>query len=195
VVLVHARGAEEAFMAAGHGSRREDLMRNTFELLGPKGDPAEVKGLEIGAALARIATKGPLFVSRGDDSGTHKKELTLWRQAGGLKPWDRYIETGQGMGRSLIVADEKEAYILADRATYLAFRHKIELVPLVVNSEHLNNHYGVMVVSREQHPSVDEAHANAFVDYLLSADGQKIIRDFTVGGERLFFPARPSAEK
>lgn len=195
VVLVHARDAEDVFMATGHGTRREDLMHNRFELLGPPSDPAAVKGLEITVALRLIASSQPPFVSRSDDSGTHKKEMALWRDAGGLNPWRRYFETGQGMGRSLIMANEKQAYILADRATYLAFKNKIELVPLAANSEKMNNPYGVMVVSSRLHPHVDARRANAFVDYLISPRGQQIIRDYTVAGERLFFPAHPPKDE
>lgn len=189
VVLVHARTAEDAFMAAGHGVRREDVMHNTFELLGPPSDPAKVKGLDITQALARIASEKSPFVSRGDDSGTHKKELALWRDAGGLTRWERYLETGQAMGNSLVVADEKQAYILADRATYLAFKHKVALVPLSRGSEKLNNPYGVIVVDGGKHPKVDTRRANAFVDYLISPVGQQRIRDFRIAGEQVFFPA------
>jgi tungstate transport system substrate-binding protein len=190
VLLVHAREAEDAFMAAGHGARREDVMHNTFELLGPPGDPAQVKGLDVTLALARIAAAGLPFVSRGDDSGTHQKEKALWREAGGLAKWDRYLETGQEMGASLIVANEKRAYVLTDRATYLAFKSKLDLVSLAAASAKLNNPYGVIVVSAGQHPKVDQRRANAFADYLISARGQRAIGAFTVGGEPLFFPDR-----
>jgi len=189
VVLVHARDAEDAFMAAGHGSRREDVMHNTFELLGPSADPARVRGLEVTAALSRIAASQAPFVSRGDDSGTHKKELALWRDAGGLTRWERYFETGQGMGQSLVVANEKHAYVLADRATYLAFKRKIDLRPLVAPSERLNNPYGVIVVNGRRHPGVDARRANALADFLVSPRGQRRIRDFRISGEPLFFPA------
>ena len=189
VLLVHARAAEDAFMASGHGARRQDVMHNTFELLGPASDPAAVRGLDVVAALSRIAASKARFVSRGDESGTHKKELALWRDAGGLTRWEHYLETGQGMGSSLIVANEKQAYILADRATYLAFARKIDLVPLAAPSDELNNPYGVIVVSDRRHPDVDALHANAFVDFLVSPRGQRIIRDFTIAGERLFYPA------
>ena len=195
VVLVHARTAEDAFMAAGHGSRREDVMHNTFELLGPPADPAQIKGLEVTAALGRIATAKPAFVSRGDDSGTHKRELALWDDAGGLEPWERYFETGQGMGRSLMIADEKLGYILADRGTYLAFKDKIDLVPLVATSAKMRNPYGVMVVNGGRHPKADAQRANAFVDHLISPRGQRIIRDFKIAGEQLFFPAHPVADQ
>jgi tungstate transport system substrate-binding protein len=193
VLLVHAREAEDGFMAAGHGSRREDVMHNSFELLGPPGDPARVEGLEITAALARIAATKPPFVSRGDESGTHQKEKALWRDAGGLDPWKRYYETGQGMGESLMVANEKDAYIFSDRATYLAFQSKIRLVPLAASSERMNNRYGAIVV-RGSHPGAAAGRANAFVDYLVSSRGQQIIGDFTVAGERVFFPAHARAE-
>ncbi len=194
VVLAHAREAEDAFMAAGHGARREDVMHNTFELLGPPDDPAAVKGLEVTRALGLIAGKAP-FVSRGDDSGTHKKELALWRAAGGLRRWEGYLETGQEMGNTLIMANEKHAYTLSDRATWLAFKKKVELVPLAPASDALKNHYGVIVVSPGKHPKVDAKHANALVDYLVSPRGQRAIRDFTVGGEQLFFPAHAVADR
>jgi tungstate transport system substrate-binding protein len=190
VMLVHAREAEDAFMAAGHGSRREDVMHNSFELLGPPSDPARAKGLEITAALGRIAASKLPFVSRGDESGTHQKEQALWREAGGLDPWPRYLETGQGMGESLMVANEKHAYILSDRATYLAFEYKLELVPLAESSEKLNNRYGAIVVS-SRHRGIDLVRANQFIDFLVSARGQRMIGDFTVAGERVFFPAHP----
>lgn len=188
VVLVHARAAEDAFMAAGNGSRREDVMFNTFELLGPPGDPAGVRGREVTAAFDRIAAAKPAFVSRGDDSGTHQKEKELWKDAGGLRHWERYFETGQGMGESLMVANEKDAYVLSDRATYLAFKTKIHLVPLVPTSEKLRNRYGAIVVSRSRHPKVAAERAGAFVDYLVSPRGQQVIGDFRIGGEQVFFP-------
>lgn len=193
VLLVHAREAEDAFMAAGHGARREDVMHTTFELVGPPDDPARVKGMEVTRALARIASEKSPFVSRGDDSGTHKKELELWRQTGGLTRWERYFETGQEMGQSLLVADEKAAYTLTDRATYLAFKRKLRLVPLVAGSKELHNPYGVIVVSGRKSSKVDVRGANAFVDFLVSPQGQRRIRDFEVGGERVFVPARAPA--
>lgn len=194
VVLVHARPAEDAFMAAGQGERREDVMHNTFELLGPPADPAGVKGLEITQALARVATSKSPFVSRGDDSGTHQKELALWRDVGGLQKWEGYLEAGLEMGNTLIMANEKGAYALSDRATWLAFKQKLQLVPLSAGSDKLKNPYGVIVVSPAKHPKIDARHANAFADYLVSPRGQKAIGDFKVGGEQLFFPARARAE-
>ena len=168
-------------------------MHNTFELLGPPADPAKVKGLEVLAALTRIAQSKSTFVSRADDSGTNKKEVALWREAGGLAPWKRYIEAGQGMGRSLIMANEKGAYILADRATYLAFKTKVELVPLAARSQRMNNPYGVMVVRHDDPSEAAARRAHAFVDYLVSPRGQKRIREFTIAGEQLFIPAHPPA--
>lgn len=190
VLLVHAREAEDAFMAAGHGARREDVMHTTFELVGPPEDPARVKGMEVAPALARIASERSPFVSRGDDSGTHKKELALWRSAGELARWERYFETGQEMGQSLIVADEKAAYTLTDRATYLAFKSKLRLVPLVAGSKELHNPYGVIVVSGAKSAKIDLRGANAFVDFLVSPQGQRRIRDFEIAGEHVFVPAR-----
>jgi tungstate transport system substrate-binding protein len=195
VVLVHARDAENTFMATGHGARREDVMHNMFELLGPPRDPAQARGLEVTAAFRRIAASESAFVSRGDDSGTHKKELALWRELGGLTRWERYFETGQGMGPSLIVANQKEAYVLADRATYLAFKHKIDLVPLAAPSERMNNPYGVIVVSSRRHPNVDARRANALVDFLVSPRGRRLIRGFEIAGEQLFYPAHLEANR
>lgn len=194
VVLVHARAEEEAFMRAHYGSRREDVMYNNFEILGPSTDPAQIKNLGAVEAFQRIAAGGHRFVSRGDDSGTHQKEMAIWDAGGGLVRWPRYLESGQGMGSSLVMADEKEAYILTDRGTYLAFRSKIHLVPLVAPSNELGNPYGVMVVNPKRHPHVNEQRANALVDFLISREGQEIIGNFKVNGERLFHPAHRPAD-
>lgn len=190
VVLVHARQAEDAFMAAGHGTRREDVMFNTFELLGPAADPAEVRGLEAPAALQKIAADGLTFISRGDDSGTHKREVLLWQAAGGRPDWSKYLETGQGMGITLVMADEMSAYILADRGTFLNFRDKIELVPLAAKSTELHNPYGIIVVSDNKQPAVRLELANAFVEYMISPAAQQIIADYRLANEQLFFPLR-----
>ena len=130
VVLVHARQAEQDFMAAGHGVRREEVMHNTFELLGPPDDPAKIRDLGPAEALKQIAEHGQRFVSRGDDSGTHKRELLLWENVGGRPNWPEYVETGQGMGATLNIADQMLGYVLTDRGTYLHFRDKIDLEPL-----------------------------------------------------------------
>lgn len=193
VLLVHARKAEDAFMAAGFGSRREDVMYNTFLIIGPASDPAQVQGLEAAAALRQIMTTGQSFVSRGDESGTHQRELTLWEAGGGKAEWEKYVESGQGMGASLIMADQMQAYILSDKATYLRFKSKTELLPMVTSARGLRNPYGIIVVKTGL-PSIagSVTRANAFVDFLISDSGQKRIRDYMLEGERLFYPLRLS---
>ena len=189
VLLVHARKAEDAFMSAGFGSRREDVMYNTFLIVGPASDPAQVRGMEAAAALQHILTTGQPFVSRGDESGTHQRELTLWEAGGGKAVWEQYVESGQGMGASLIMADQMQAYILTDKATYLRFKSKTELMPVVTSSQGLRNPYGIIVVKTGL-PSIagNVTRANAFVDFLISESGQKRIRDYMLEGERLFYP-------
>lgn len=194
-VLVHAREAEDAFMAAGAGSQREDVMFNTFEVLGPPDDPAGVRGLAPDTALQKIAAGKFPFVSRGDDSGTHKRELWLWEKGGGQKPWSEYLETGLGMGATLTIADETQAYVLCDRGTFLYSKPKIELVSLVAGSADLRNPYGAMVVNPEKHPEARADLANAFLDYLVSARTQALIRDYQIGGESLFYPLHLPIEK
>lgn len=190
VLFVHAREAENEFMDAGHGIRREDVMHNTFELLGPPDDPAEIRDLEITAALKQISSKQVVFLSRGDDSGTHKRELQLWNAAN-LKPtWQNYLESGQGMGATLTIADEKSAYVLTDRGTYLNFRPKIDLVPLVKQSDELRNPYGIIVVNPDKRSAVRDQLANEFVDYLISPAAQQIIGNYRLADEQLFFPRR-----
>ena len=184
VVLVHARAAEDAFMAAGHGARRVDVMYNTFEILGPPGDPAGVRGLGAGQALRRIAERTQRFVSRADDSGTHQRELELWD--GPAPRWRDYIETGQGMGRTLIIADQMLAYVLTDHGTYLAFKEKIELVPLVSGAPELRNPYGAIAVDPRKHERIQGELADAFLDYLVAPETQRRISSFRVAGEPLF---------
>jgi len=195
VVLVHARAAEEAFMAAGHGVRRESLMFNYFELIGPPDDPAQIAGREPTVALKKIAEGKHRFVSRGDDSGTHKRELALWQRAGGRPEWNDYVETGQGMGATLWIADEMQAYVLADRGTYLFYREKINLIPLAAKTSEMKNPYGVMVVNPDKHPAIQGALADALVDFLISQEAQQIIADYQVAGETLFVPLRLSSPK
>jgi tungstate transport system substrate-binding protein len=186
VILVHARSAEDAFVASGHGIRREDVMFNEFVILGPKADPAGIGGMLPSEALRALASGGHRFVSRSDDSGTHKRELKLW---GGAAPtWGQYIETGQGMGRTLIVADEMMAYVLTDRGTYLSFKDKIDLVPIVSGHESLRNPYGVIVVNPAKTRSASAELADAFVDFLVSDEIQRKIGRFTKNGEVLFHP-------
>ncbi len=190
VVLVHARKAEEAFMAAGHGIRHEEFMYNDFVLLGPKADPAQIRDVEPIEALKKIAAGEHRFVSRGDDSGTHKRELALWEQAGGRPAWDGYVESGQGMGPTLVMADEMQGYVLADMGTYLNFKDKVELVPLAAAAESLRNPYAAIVVNPAKHDKINEKLATAFVDFLISADAQRLIGDYRVGGQQLFHPTR-----
>jgi len=191
VVLVHARQAEDAFMAAGFGCRREDVMVNQFELLGPADDPAKIRGLPAQEALQRIAKGGFRLVSRGDDSGTHKRELELWAKA--RPDWDRYLETGQGMGPTLIIADQMLAYVLADRGTYLRFRPKIDLVPLAAQSPEMKNPYGILVVRIKQQPAAQTELAHAMVDYFISPPVQTLIQNFRLEGETLFFPLQSTS--
>ena len=187
-VLVHARALEDAFMAAGHGVRREDVMYNSFEILGPPDDPAQVSGLEPTAALVKIAASGQPFVSRGDGSGTHQRELTLWKQGGGRPAWDAYVESGQGMGATLIMADQLRAYALADRGTYLKFKDKIDLVPLVRPTAALRNPYGVIAVNPEKNEAIRGDLAQQFIQFLISPETQRQIRDYRVAGQPLFHP-------
>ena len=188
VVLVHARAAEDRFMADGHGARREDVMYNRFEVLGPAADPARIKGMAAVAALQRIAGGRHRFVSRGDQSGTHQRERALWQKGGGRAAWDGYLRSGQGQGATLVMADQMQAYTLSDRGTYLAFQVRIELVPLVTYAEDLLNPYGIMTVNPDKNEQVRHQLADRFVDFMISPRAQKMIRDFRIEGEPLFFP-------
>ena len=190
VVLVHARDAENAFLLAGHGVRREDVMYNTFEILGPPDDPAGIAEMEPVAALKKIANGNHRYLSRGDESGTHQRELLLWKKGGGRPLSDEYIESGRGMGATLIMAGQMKAYVLTDRGTYLRFKKKIELKPLVSSSGDLKNPYGILVVNPNKHSSIRNELADAFVDFIISQRVQQIIQDFTVDGEQLFYPLR-----
>ncbi len=193
VLLVHHRASEEEFVAEGHGVQRHDVMYNDFVLLGPGADPAGVRGgRDASAALARIADARALFASRGDDSGTHKKERDLWAAAGidpvaGSGAW--YRETGSGMGATLNATVGMGAYALADRATWLAFRNKGDLEVLVEGDERLFNPYGVILVNPAKHPHVNAQDAQAFIDWLVSEPGQSAIAAFRVNDRQLFFPS------
>jgi tungstate transport system substrate-binding protein len=189
VVLVHARPAEDAFVAAGNGVNRRDVMYNDFVIVGPSTDPAGVRGMRNApAALARIAASESVFVSRGDDSGTHKKERRLW-QAAGMQPagaW--YREAGQGMGRVLLMASELGAYTLADRGTWLALKDKLEARVLVEGDERLYNPYGIIAVNPAKYRDANYLDAMGLIAWMTSVQGQDIIRDFRKGGEALFIP-------
>ena len=192
VLLVHAKRDEEAFVAAGHGVARHDLMYNDFVIVGPAGDPAGIAGSrDVVESLKTIAGAEAPFASRGDDSGTNKAELRLWEDAGiDVEPasggW--YRETGTGMGATLNTGIAMGAYILTDRATWLAFGNKGGHKILVEADPRLFNQYGIILVSPEKHPNVKAELGQAFIDWMLSAEGQAAIGDFTIDGEQLFFP-------
>jgi len=189
LVLVHAREAEDEFVARGFGISRRDVMHNDFVILGPQEDPAAIGRIkDAAAAVKRIAERRAPFCSRGDESGTHKKEKLLWQAAGvGPKgPW--HVETGQGMGATLIIANEKLAYVLTDRGTYLAYRDKIQLAVLCEGDERLLNPYGIIAVSPKRHPHVQYDLAMKLIEYVTSPRGQKIIGNFNKAGEQLFHP-------
>jgi len=188
VVLVHAPALEEAFVAAGHGVDRRDVMYNDFVLLGPPADPAGIAGMgDAAAAMKVIAASDSAFVSRGDKSGTHYKELELW-QAADLTPVGKgYVEAGLGMGEVINMATELQGYTLADRGTYVAYRGKTDLKILVEGDERLFNPYGVIAVNPGKHPHVKIDLATAFMDYLMSPQGQQIIAAYGKSGEPLFF--------
>ena len=191
VVFVHDKVAEEKFVADGFADKRQEVMYNDFVLLGPKHDPAKVAGgKDIQAALKKIADSKSTFVSRGDKSGTHAAELRYWKGAGtdinSNLAW--YKETGSGMGPALNTASGMSAYILSDRATWLTFKNRGDLTILVEGDPKLFNQYGVMLVSPIKHAQIKKAEGQAFIDWILSKDGQDTIAAYKVGGEQLFFP-------
>ncbi len=196
VLLVHARPAEEAFVEAGYGTSRTDLMYNDFVIVGPEADPAGIGGMQdVEAALAKIAEEGALFASRGDDSGTNKKELSLW-SAAGVEPievsGDWYRETGSGMGATLNAGIGMGAYVMTDRATWISFANKQDFTIQVQGDEGMFNQYGVIPVSPEHCPRVNAEAARTFADWLVSDEGQEAIAAYTVAGQQLFFPNAPS---
>ena len=199
VLLVHAKPAEETFVTAGYGLERSDVMYNDFILVGPPDDPAGINGMrDAGAALAKIAETSSLFASRSDDSGTHKKEMALWQDAG-VDPtgasgqW--YRETGSGMGATLNTAVGMNAYVMTDRATWISFRNKGDFEILVEGDEALFNQYGVILVNPASCPTVNAEAGQAFIDWLLSDAGQQAIAAYQIGGEQLFFPNAKTGDK
>ena len=192
VVFVHDRAAEDKYVAEGWGVDRRDVMYNDFVLAGPKADPAKVAGTkDIAAALKAIADAKAPFVSRGDKSGTHAAELRYFKLASvdpleGKGSW--YRETGSGMGPALNTASSMNAYILADRGTWLSFRNRGDLTVVVEGDKRLFNPYGVMLVNPAKHPHVKVAEGRAFIDWLVSREGQDTIAGYRIGGEQLFFP-------
>ncbi|TIN34639.1 MAG: extracellular solute-binding protein [Mesorhizobium sp.] len=192
VVFVHAREQEEKFVEQGFGVKRFDVMYNDFVLIGPRSDPAGIKGSpDIAVALTSVQSKEAAFVSRGDKSGTHFAELGLWKAAGVdiaavRGPW--YKEIGQGMGAALNTASAMDAYVLSDRATWLAFKNRGELEIVVEGDKRLFNQYGVMLVNPARHPSVKAEPGQRFIDWLISPEGQQAIGEYNIDGQQLFFP-------
>lgn len=192
VLFVHARLAEEKFVAEGHGVARFDVMYNDFVIVGPPSDPAGVAGMtDVVAALSKIAEAEAPFASRGDDSGTHKAELRLWKEAGidaqaASGGW--YRETGSGMGATLNTGTSMGAYVLTDRATWIAFGNKGDYEIAVEGDPRMFNQYGIILVNPGKHPNVKAQAGQAFVDWVLSPEGQAAIAGYKVDGQQLFFP-------
>ncbi|MGA7599660.1 MAG: extracellular solute-binding protein [Pseudolabrys sp.] len=199
VVFVHAKSAEEKFLAEGEGVKRYPVMYNDFVLIGPKDDPAGIKGMkDVAKALQVIKDKQADFISRGDRSGTHIAEINLWNGSGididkEKGPW--YKSVGQGMGAALNTANASNAYVLSDRGTWLSFKNKGDLQILVEGDRRLFNQYGVMLVNPAKHPNVKKDLGQQFIDWLVSPEGQKAIADYKINGEQLFYPnaSDPSA--
>jgi tungstate transport system substrate-binding protein len=192
VVFVHAKAQEEKFIADGFGVKRHPVMYNDFVLIGPKSDPAGIKGTkDIVAALKKIKEKGASFISRGDKSGTHSAELKLWSVAGidiakDHGPW--YKSIGQGMGAALNTASAGNAYVLADRGTWISFKNRGDLAIAVEGDKRLFNQYGVILVNPAKHPNVKKDFGQQFIDWLISPEGQKAIANYKINGEQLFYP-------
>ena len=193
VVFVHAKSAEEKFLAEGQGVKRYPVMYNDFVLIGPKNDPAGIKGMkDVAKALQMIKDKQAPFISRGDRSGTHLAELALWNKNAGVDiekekgPW--YKSIGQGMGAALNTAGASNAYVLSDRGTWISFKNKGDLVIAVEGDKRLFNQYGVMLVNPEKHPNVKKDLGQQFIDWLVSPEGQKAIANYKINGEQLFYP-------
>jgi len=195
VLFVHDVAAEEKFVAEGFGLARRPVMYNDFVLVGPKANPAGLSGNDVVAALAKLATSKSAFVSRGDKSGTHAAELRYWKAAGIDNPAAKtaplamdYRECGCGMGPALNIASSADAYVLADRGTWLSFKNRGNLAILLEGDKRLFNPYGVIVVNPARHPHTKTALAQAFSDWVVSAEGQATIASYKIGGEQLFFP-------
>jgi tungstate transport system substrate-binding protein len=191
VVFVHAKDLEEQFVAEGHGVARIPVMYNDFVVVGPKSDPAYARGRDVIAALRKIRAAQAPFVSRADKSGTHVAELNLWKGAGidiasAKGPW--YREIGQGMGAALNMASASNAYLLTDRGTWISFKNRGDLAILVEGDPPLFNQYGVILVNPQKHPHVKKELGQAFIDWLVSREGQDAIAAFKLDGEQLFFP-------
>ncbi len=192
VVFVHARSAEEKFMAEGQGVKRYPVMYNDFVLIGPKSDPAGVKGFrDVGKAFTAIKDKQISFISRGDKSGTHIAELALWKASGIDIEKDKgawYKAIGQGMGAALNIAGAGGGYVLSDRGTWLNFKNKGDLAILVEGDKRMFNQYGVMLVNPDKHPNVKKELGQQFIDYLVSSEGQNDIANYKINDTPLFYP-------
>ncbi|QUH26850.1 substrate-binding domain-containing protein [Serpentinicella alkaliphila] len=192
VLLVHAKASEEAFVADGHGLERFDVMYNDFIIIGPDSDPAKLKDIEADVlkGFEAIINSSSKFISRGDDSGTHKQELSLWKKLNVEAQGDFYISAGRGMGDVIMMADELEAYTLTDRATYLSMVDKVESVILLEGDSLLFNQYGVIAVNPNKNDKINSEGANLFVEWILSDSTQELIREFGVDtfGQSLFIP-------
>ena len=191
VVFVHAKSAEEKFLAEGFSLKRYPVMYNDFVLIGPQSDPAGVKGKDIVKALQTIKAKSAPFISRGDRSGTHIAELALWKDAGidiAAEKASWYREIGQGMGAALNMASATNAYVLSDRGTWLAFKNRGDLAIVVEGDKRLFNQYGVMLVNPAKYPSVKKDLGQQFIDWLVSPEGQKVIAGYKIDGQQLFYP-------
>ncbi len=189
VILVHARAAEDAFVAQGFGVNRHDVMYNDFVIVGPPKNPAGINQNDPASqAFQKIATSSNPFASRGDDSGTHKKEKQIWEQTNITPAGAWYLETGQGMGQTLTIAHEKQAYTLTDRGTYIAYKDKIDLVILCQDDQLLFNPYGIIAVNPARHPHVKYPYAMKLIGWITSPSAQKIIAEFKKDGEAMFYP-------
>jgi tungstate transport system substrate-binding protein len=189
VLMVHARAAEDKFVAEGYGVNRRDLMYNDFVIVGPHEDSAGIRGTKDAlAALKKIKEAGAIFISRGDDSGTNKKELAFWKELGVDPKGPNYLAIGQGMGQTLTMAAEKKAYTLTDRATYATYKDQTGLEIMVEGAAKLLNPYGVIAVNPKRYPGVNYEGAMAFIEWLTSDEGQKAIAEFRPKGAQLFFP-------
>jgi tungstate transport system substrate-binding protein len=189
VLMVHARAAEDKFVAEGYGVNRRDLMYNDFVIVGPHADPAGIRGMKDPlAALKTIKDKGATFVSRGDDSGTNKKELGFWKKLGVDPKGPNYLAIGQGMGQTLTVTAEKQGYTLTDRATYATYKDRTGLEIMVEGAKELLNPYGVIAVNPKKYPGVNYDGAMQFIEWLTSDEGQNAIAQYKPKGQQLFFP-------
>ncbi len=191
VVFVHDKAAEEKFVSEGFATARQEVMYNDFIIIGPKGDPAKASGRDVLEGLRRIAAAKAQFISRGDRSGTHAAELRYWKDAGvdlAAIKGDWYKEIGQGMGPALNIASAQNGYVLTDRGTWLSFKNRGDLAILVERDQRLFNQYGVMLVNPAKHAHVKAADGQAFMNWLVSAEGQRAIADYKIEGEQLFFP-------